>query len=147
MTESLVQFSRKNESWEENHYTFMGNYDGNKRKWIGHASYITFNKKNFYWIEIAGLLVKEEFRNKGYGEALMRIILKDIKESHQESSYNIFIIVTTNSYAAIILCNKLGFRNAFKIERDGEEYLVMVYNINSVWIYQLKCMNLLSLHS
>lgn len=146
MTESLVQCTQNLEDREENHYTFIANYENNEKRVICNGAYLNFKRKNFFWVEIVDMITHDQYQHKGYAEAMLRIMLRDIRNRNSENHQNTFLLVSKDNYKAIALYNKLGFRVAFERENYGQIYLVMVLPINSIWIYQLKSIDLVSLY-
>lgn len=148
MTESLVQTTQYLEDREENHYTFMATYKNTskKKETICNGVYLNFKRRNFFWVEIADVITYEGYQNRGYAEAILRIMLRDIKNRNSESHQNVFLLVESDNYNAIKLYNKLGFRVAFERRNNDQVYLIMVRPINSVWLYQLKNIDLFTLY-
>lgn len=148
MTERVEIQTTREKLYTERKYTLVADTpDRIKPIWLGSASYLIFNNPHFNWVEIVNLFVEEEYRNHGYAEALLRLILRDIKTRIQGKSQNLFLLIERDNYYALKLYNKLGFRVSFEIENEGDRYLVLVNHLHSNSLYQLKGKDLVSLYS
>jgi len=109
-----------------NNYNFVENelfhaYVIHEKEFIGFVTYSILYDK----VEILDLIIKEEYRNKGYASMLIKTVINDALD---KECINITLEVNSDNIPAINLYKKLGFdiaairKNYYK---DNDGYLMI----------------------
>ena len=72
------------------------------------------------------LAVSQEFRGKGYGEQLVRYVLKDLEN---RGAHHVRLVTRTTNFPAIRLYKRIGFH---EVERHEDGFVYFEYDISSL---------------
>lgn len=95
-------------------------------KLASQASYYIYpDVKNFDWINLADIDTKEEYRRRGYAQAILQRMLSDLDKDYP--SMGQYLLVKCDNIPAIRLYQKFNFKEIRVVtnKKTGDRYSVM----------------------
>jgi ribosomal protein S18 acetylase RimI-like enzyme len=81
-----------------------------------------------YIIYLNGFEIEKEFREMGYGNRSMKLILRDINKKFPKND-GIYLSVLKENISAVKIYKKFGFNIIQEIMKSGDDIYVMKYSL------------------